>query len=48
MFDSVCGNVVWSPAESYDMWYVLATLGRCSLQVLLVYYTTRWFVHKKS
>jgi len=34
MFDSVCGNVVWSPAEKYDLWYMLATLGRSSLQLL--------------
>jgi len=45
VFDLVCGDVVWSPAKQYDLWYVLATLGHCSLQ-LLVYYAT-WSVHKK-
>jgi len=29
------------------MWYVLATLGRCSLQLLLVFYATQWSVNKK-
>jgi len=29
------------------MWYVLATLGRCSLQLLLVFYATQWSVKKK-
>jgi len=38
VFDSVCGNVVRSLAELYYLWYVLATLVCCSLQLLLVYY----------
>jgi len=38
MFDSVCANVVSSLAEFYYLWYVLATLVCCSLQLLLVYY----------
>jgi len=46
VFDSVCVNVVWSPADK--LWYVLATLGRCSLQLLLVYYATRSSVFQKS
>jgi len=29
------------------MWYVLATLGRCSLQLLLVFYATQWSVNKQ-
>jgi len=29
-----------------DALYMLATLRRCSLQLLLVYYVTRWFVYK--
>jgi len=40
VFDLVCSNVVRSPGE-YDLWYVLAVLGCCSLQLLLVYYATR-------
>jgi len=46
VFDLVCVcNVVWSPTEQYDLWYVLATLGCCSLQSLLVHYGSfhvRW------
>jgi len=37
VFDSVCTNVVRSLAELYYLWYVLATLVCCSLQLLLVY-----------
>jgi len=48
VFDSVCANVDWSPAEYYDLWYVLATPGRCALQLLLVYCSTRWSVYKIS
>jgi len=44
VFDSVCDNTVWSPAELYDLPYVLATIGRCSLQLVLVYYATWWSV----
>jgi len=40
VFDSVCANVVWSFAEQYNLWYVLAAVGCCSLQLLLVYYAT--------
>ena len=38
VFDSVCGNVVRSLAELYNLRYVLATLVCCSSQLLLVYY----------
>jgi len=31
LFDSVSDNAVWSPGEKYDLWYVIAALGRCSL-----------------
>jgi len=46
MFDSPCANVVRSLAELYYLWYVLATLVCCSLE-LLFYYVTRWSVYKK-
>ena len=36
--DSACANVVISLAELYYLWYVLAILVCCSLQLLLVYY----------
>jgi len=39
-FDSVCANVVRSLVEKSDLWYVLASLGHCSLQLLLVYCVT--------
>jgi len=35
VFDSACTNVVSSLAELYYLWYVLATLVWCSLQLLL-------------
>jgi len=35
--DSACANVVISLAELYYLWYVLAILVCCSLQLLLVY-----------
>ena len=38
VFDSVCGKVVRSLAELYNLWYVLATLVCCSLHLLLVHY----------
>jgi len=38
MFDSACANVVKSLTELYYLWYVLATLVCCLLQLLLVYY----------
>jgi len=38
MFDSACANVVRSLAKLYYLWYVLATLVCCSLQLLLSYY----------
>jgi len=38
VFDSVCVNVVWSLAALHYLWYVLATLVCCSLQLFLVYY----------
>jgi len=40
MFDSVCANAARSPRRVIRsvVGYVLATLGCCSLQLLLVYY----------
>jgi len=40
VFDSACANVVRSLAELHCLWlwYVLATLVCCSLQLLLVCY----------
>jgi len=38
VFDLVCGNVVRSLTELYNLWHVLVTLVCCSLQLLLVYY----------
>jgi len=38
VFDSACANVVWSLTELHYLWYVLATLVCCTLQLLLVYY----------
>ena len=38
MFDLVGANVVRSLAELHYLWYVLATLVFCTLQLLLVYY----------
>jgi len=37
VFDSASANVVRSLTELFFLWYVLATLVCCSLQLLFVY-----------